>query len=633
MYELYINDNLVELPEGEIIPLIYQLNDLGNLENRNANRTYTIKIPKTITNMKIFGFVNLPEAGTDIPYNIMTTKLKQFGIDLVSNGWGVLDEITDYFEFNVYFNNADFFGAIKDKKLSILELSSYEDIWTPQQKLNYIIATSGLVYPLVDWNKDHPNGNMLYNGNVIVGQFIYPAFYLHTLFDEILTQNGYTYELNLNASKLADFNNKQIPLPTKKADDRLRENCLVEYKETTNRLYHIYNASPQRVQFTEKVTDMFDLFSGDITDLQYNIPADGNYSFTSLLNFVVIGTYAASVTITMRSNKGHSMSVTYLPGTTHYSQYFFLHNINLNEGDYVCLELTTVYAEAGIDIRNFALYPLKFECFKSDLIYTGQYVDYPIAVNLPDMTQSDLVKFVMQRYGLFCFTKDRHVTFFSLTDIINNKMLALDITDKVVSEQKEFEGKQIYVDGFAQSNKWGYAVDENENSGIIICNNVNIENEKTIYTAPFTECEDIIRLNGIKMANIKRLEYNNTSAVCVWKREVKPKIISSYLLTQNFTWYISGDSRSITAIMVGVFDDDINTDSCDMQKTLDLNYIELANVLTYPSKIKIKVYFDLIDFLNINPLHPVYLWGKYYILNKIPSFVAGKVSTLELIKI
>lgn len=639
MVELWINDSYIDLEEDQKIALYYQLSKLGDLENRKANMTSSITAPHTKNNCITFGYLNVPESASELPYVKMSAKMKIEGLEVIRSGYAIIDDITKKgFELNVYWGNYDLFSILKERKLSDLDLVSYDDIWDSPTKLTYTTKTSGLVYPLIDWHKDSPNSAILETGNSITSAFIYPCFYLHTLFNEIITQAGFTYEIFYDKS--SDFLNKMIPLITRKSDTNLNNDCHVDYHVHLQQFlqYKCENNKLQQMYPLIGVIDDFGLVNTTMLspNRSYLIPADGTYSFTANFNLFYDEDQGGIVYATLGSSKGHLHQVApgaLFPGDDNPHQYqLALTDIYLNKGDYVYWGILNYnIADKFID-----QYPgiNEFKCTKSILKQTEENVNYPIAVNLPDMTQADLVKYVMQRYGLFCNNIDNHITFFSIDTIIDNKGKAVSLDDKIVSDIRMFEGKKPSIDGFGQKNIWEYAKDEEINSGYVECNNTNLEKEQKIYTAPFTECSDSIRLGGVKMANIKRLEQKGTPLASWWKYDVKPKILSSYLLTKNFTWYVSGGgSSAITSIIVGVFDDYVNVDSCDMQKTLDENYTELANILTNPSEIKVFVNWNIQDFININPMYPYYLWNSFYILNSVDGFVEGELTKLDLIRI
>ena len=128
--ELYINDRLVDLDNSTMIALDYELSNIGDIEGRKANKSNNFTVPFTATNLEIFGFCNIPESGSAIPYNNLPCKYKQYGLEVIKLGSVVIDEITqEGFSVNVYWGAFDFFKTIKESKISDLNFDSIEDDW------------------------------------------------------------------------------------------------------------------------------------------------------------------------------------------------------------------------------------------------------------------------------------------------------------------------------------------------------------------------------------------------------------------------------------------------------------------------------------------------------------------------
>lgn len=67
----------------ESIPLNFQIGDLGNLRDRKAAYSQSIRIPMTPRNSKIFEFLDAPQLETNIPYRITECRYYEDGIEII----------------------------------------------------------------------------------------------------------------------------------------------------------------------------------------------------------------------------------------------------------------------------------------------------------------------------------------------------------------------------------------------------------------------------------------------------------------------------------------------------------------------------------------------------------------------
>ena len=119
-YELLIKDKdgvWQTADMGNDTPVMnYQVNDLAQLQNRNANWSHTIKLPFTNTNCRIFELLNLFDAKSDLPYSMHDCRLYRDGFDLAGKGSKIiLKSVSQFFECQIISGIADFFTTLKDK--------------------------------------------------------------------------------------------------------------------------------------------------------------------------------------------------------------------------------------------------------------------------------------------------------------------------------------------------------------------------------------------------------------------------------------------------------------------------------------------------------------------------------------
>ena len=101
---LYINDTLIELPEKSISYTL-QVNDLSEVKDRNAHYSNNIKIPKTVNNIRNLEMLAVTGNITELPYNSVSVKYVVDGIELISEGKGLLKNTNKFYNLVIYDGN------------------------------------------------------------------------------------------------------------------------------------------------------------------------------------------------------------------------------------------------------------------------------------------------------------------------------------------------------------------------------------------------------------------------------------------------------------------------------------------------------------------------------------------------
>jgi hypothetical protein len=141
----------------------------------------------------------------------------------------ILDEQNITYELVVYGRVANLFQDVGDNLLSDYDFSEYTHTWNETNVRNSINTSiiingvtagfqygRGYVYPLIDYGFDN-NAQQTYN----VDQ-LYPAIYVKTILDKILSTHGYRYESTIQSNNFlnsTDF--KRLIIPSSGNDLRL----------------------------------------------------------------------------------------------------------------------------------------------------------------------------------------------------------------------------------------------------------------------------------------------------------------------------------------------------------------------------------------------------------------------------
>lgn len=123
--KFYIGSELLDF--NEEFNVMFSIGDINNLSFGNANKSYTLNIPLTKTNRKILKFITDPSVKTEIA----SIGRLYIGELLVMAG-------TVYFmgyngnSAQVILKSDDWIDALKDKKMTSLDLSAYDHLFTSQ---------------------------------------------------------------------------------------------------------------------------------------------------------------------------------------------------------------------------------------------------------------------------------------------------------------------------------------------------------------------------------------------------------------------------------------------------------------------------------------------------------------------
>jgi hypothetical protein len=213
----------VDLFDNEPIELTKSIIELTEPEQRKSDYTKTINIPGTANNNSIFTNI------FDVNHSILNGDNSNFYVDfdprkkancilyregipqlrgyLQMTSINILDEQNITYELVVYGRVANLFQDVGDNLLSDYDFSEYTHLWTETNVRNSINTSiiingvtagfqygRGYVYPLIDYGFDN-NAQQTYN----VDQ-LYPAIYVKTILDKILSTHGYRYESTIQSN-------------------------------------------------------------------------------------------------------------------------------------------------------------------------------------------------------------------------------------------------------------------------------------------------------------------------------------------------------------------------------------------------------------------------------------------------
>lgn len=594
--ELYINDALIELPEKSVA-LTKQINDIGDVKDRQANFSNAIEIPKTPKNVATFKMLGITGTTTRIPYENVDVRYVSNGIVLIKDGRGIVKNTNVFFNLIVYDGNSKLTDDIGDKTLKTLDWSTYNHTLTTSLYLSKINSISGYIYAFGYFYDG-------FNQSAIDRQV--PSLFVHTVWDEIFTQNGLTYSGAIFSD--SDFKSRLFT-PSIGYDNTIVNGAPTNVVNTSYVGNITHNGSYSNQIFTDVIT------SGVFTqDASYTIQITGNVEVFE----------ATLVHLRLRVNGDIvSDSIIKHPALAFDEFFDVTLQLNLQNGDTYSLEF---YSATDEFYRVSFLHNITV--FKIDYLSRSVGVDF--STMFDDETQIAFIKDIMQRFGLI-FKKTLNTNnyeFVRMQDLLDDKVNSEDWTDK-----NPIEIDESYKSNYAQNNHLKYLYDDLDSNvtqtfadGIIEIDNVHLPQIKTLFISIF------------KASNLYQNSLKYRKAI-FWELDdddITQPVKSGLRLFKKTT--------EIRNIGVGFSDDDnvqttlqtiVYLDLVDYQTELDNNFSSFNGLLNdYKSKI-LNVNLSLLDIYNLDFFKLKFFrqLGKYFYLNKIINFQNNKITQIEVIEV
>lgn len=685
--QLYINDQLADLNDDSPIALTFQINNLADVKNQQGNTSNQFKLPLTQRNRQILGFPDDIAFTTKAPYRQYQAKLVQDGLEIIPYGVAELNGIEqNNANITVLSGNVDFFDAIDGKLYDMGDSTSvwsslgqnlvwkaYDHTWNLFNIAHSQTKTEGWIYPVVDYG--YIQGNDF--AAAIDVRNMRPGFFIKTAIDLLLKSAGYTgkgslFDDPLYPLLICQFSNgswehgtdyqNQIDVKGMSATNAMDQSFLHNRDETNKGLMF----------FNSIITDPSNQYDGSATftatateniDINVTIPkfrffgrvTGGNPSGINIyIWFQNQSSEVALTTLTYDFSDGFDEPRDYGSGGSIFAHKTFdVRTLSFSTGIEPGEKISIRYEFYGDQPASFTFYK------GATFIITSQntHVKYNQTVQceriFPDISQKDLLKDTLQRFGIICQTDNanRTISFNSLRDIVNNIPIAKDWSAKCLDQ-----GKQVsfQLGSYAQANYLKYKDDDHvlpkdfANAQINIAD-TTLPAATDLFTSQFAPTLNRPYTTGT-IAQIGMID--NTSDSSDFSISVSPRILidqKTRVPAGKPVTLTDGTSQPVVINDVistpYFYKPDGNYNLCfgDMPGTTNLPlpglksnyYPELQKVLTETKKVVRFILLNPRDILELDLLIPVYLQqdGAYYYINKIDAWRKGQPCKVELVKL
>lgn len=597
---LFINGQLVDLGDDVNITLNYKSNMLTDLSKIAGNYSYTIKLPKTMRNLRIIGNSDIPAAVTSFPRAKHDCRYFRNGVEIIPNGKVVLMAVADSIEIVITWGNTSaFFKLVEDGK-NLNEFGYVDDYieWLSTNSVSEYDGTSKIMNADINFGLTGLSDKAA----------IHPSVRSTYVFDLIAEQYGLTFDFPDDRKPFIE--SLIIPLLT-------RNDGYANIGRTFGNI--VLNEFTSQIAI-QKMGEDFD------SNFEWIGEADGGF-FPPLQGqrdvYVVRAMKTGTVTVTPTFNSdepdivlyygtGTLDNSEYLPYSTYrtpsiaYDRYDYSTpvEINVTEGDYIGFYTFRIVSANSLHL----LYQFSM---KKDEIQIGDR--FPIVENLPDIKIIDFIKAVCSLVGLFAVpTADGSVLRFVPFDELQNKSNAVDWSDKLLPYDETNRPRNISyrLDDFARNNLFTWKDDDAVNAipanGVILVDDMTLEFEREAVSLPFAYTN---MRNG--KAYINLYEYNSDGEPEL--QDVEPRL----LVEKN----VSGRS---TGSFVELY---WNILLADYYKTYQ-------NAVKSPVLLVEHVRLDELSLRDFDVSKPVFLrqYGKYYAVveMKAPSSGVCECKLLQL---
>jgi hypothetical protein len=533
--QLYINERLIALTPGSVIALSFQINNIASTKDIRGNNSNTFTVKADAQTCYALGFANLPTSSTKIPYRQLAARYLQNGIDLLKGGgFAVVQEYRDYekeFDVELYSGNLDFFATIDGKSIRVLNLSAYNHAWDADTIVASFPNTGGYIYPLIDY------GTLLQTGNELRMDRLFPAFYQHTLINQIFFEAGFEVEGKI----LSDIRHQQVILPFVGGKPAIADNF---GKDRSFRAGPVANDivvfagnsegdkdvvlgddKTERLNFFQGIAGNYNTSTGEYTvdeDCLADTQASVDYLGDITIGDVQLGLKLKINGVTILfTQKEESFSIISGGDGRHDSLVVSASNLVLKAGD--VLKLVVNIDAGGLSSYKFDfllpreqtedLPPAYWSLTVKDELPFGSL--WKVSPNLPDISQTDLLKNWAQEFGLIFNTdsNSRTVSVRQFQEVAENAPLAKDWSAKLVTSRT---ARQTWRLDYAQTNWLRYkqedGVEVANADGAILIDDQNLPVTKDLFEMVFSATEMVSRLGNLPFALIALFEtFKNTN--------------------------------------------------------------------------------------------------------------------------
>lgn len=637
-YELYINDILCDLSSDEVITLLYQSPIFSSLDSIQSNRSYNIALPPTPANMRAIGQAARPDVDADAPYVRLPAALYQDGVPLFTQGFAVVTDIADTINVTLTWGNADNFQPLFDANLRDLgpQLEAAGEDYIEWNEDSAILkkgsAPSGGVvsYPSVAfWGIDFGMG--LSNP-----KYLHPAIDVWRILYSIQQAHGITIEDSRRLYGTLELP-PIVPLVSKNGDPKynfaLKTGSLHLDVNTISGSVGLPNTIWANKGYSGNDVDQAGIYKTENNRMVIDVSDVNSIRFVFTGGGVRDGAIAGNnprfqIMAGKDSDTFDNYVVIYDTEAT-YTMSEIDQMFDVTAFDYIAIRVTRYEWQSNTQSINSIVGNIYiWGDYDIEVIFPGPF---PIAPNLPDISQGDFILAMMNMQGLFAYAdKDNPNTIklISIDDIIANvqKKDIIDWSDRVILNdihRVDIPDASVFtIDDLSQSNILDYDNDDDvktDTHGTITIRNENIEKEAELVELPFSASENATT-GGVNCAVVPIYEDDGKGGANY--SECSPRILA----------WKDDQAYNSSAICTGRFDPWMKFGGDGgIVKTRYASYQKVVDRLRI---ITIRAKLTALDLYNLDYTKPVYIaqFGQIFAIYSVETGEDG-ICDCQLLKL
>lgn len=649
MTEVFIQGKRLDLDPATVVALTRQINDIAEIQQRQADYTNRFIAPFTPNNKIIAEMLNVPGNNSIRPYKYGSAVIISNGITITNSGVAILTETKNRasYEYIIYAGNYDLYSRILDKYITDLPWDDLIHTFDNTQLYDQNDRTENYIYPIAETLDGRLNVRNLSAGE-IDPTYMIPHVFVKTIWKRIFKDAGLEYYGDFFDDN-PEFKNELVPADRNYAKDITTPLDTFEGFQSGNAYYFTIDANGDghfviklNVDSIAEPSESFD----EATDI-YTVPETGNYQFNFasslqvswLKDFIfkikVDGIFVQAVVQTIAQED---------PDHTDFQPYFVTLYLtqSLLKGQQVefYYELANSPSVGFIIVHVIApIVTIKQKDFL--IIPYGSVIDFSLL--LPKILQIDFLKAIMQQYGLL-YRQDNEgrYEFITIENLLNGKQGIKNFTSKLISETSEL----YTIESYSKSNVVDYKYNDKDLLGDKYADskfNIDIDTlkkEGTVVDSIIEACGDYLDTFPIgRIASIHSYE----------KQDITDGNPFPYKLSDNDNLKTvilkrrqpSSDIHLVAGFIVSIYWTAdtlypfVDFDPLSWKELLKKYYTKFIALVQRPVKKRVLLWLTPVDIYFLNMFKIIYLeqYQSYFYLNRVNSFIGGKPSDCELIKI
>lgn len=599
---LFIDGELVDMDDNTKVTLNYKSNIFSDLSKIVSNNSYTIKLPGTVHNQRIFGHADLPASGSTYPRVFHKARYFRNGVEILSDALAVLISSGETFDVALTWGNAAVFEPLVKSEKKLNELTDTGDYLIWSKSVGYGMYNSdNYLYSQANYGVDlNADG---------VNVWALPSVRVRWIISLIEKEYGLKINIPYPQSILTDslmvmcdsLKESDMIFKTNPVELELIKTIGAEYitKFEFKKRDNIQNEKYGEVRKLGQISSYLPMRAMEETILSVDI----SVSFDS----IVLNPASTSLVVRQEEADGSSQekailgyaSLTDVVGivysgsikikTTYDSRFYFEVRVQQNH--------TFINKVNKFDIKFY----MKAE---RDIEYNERL---PIIPNLIPMKCIDFLKNITQMVGLFAVpdADGRSISFFDVKRIYENRSKAINATSRVVAETKENKPRSIKytIDGLARNNRFNYKKDDSvvgDYSGVITVADETIGFEKDAVRMEFSATDTLSTETGV--VSIPIYAYGKDEVV--ERKSIQPRVLREVPRNQK---------SALSFLDMG------------WKQLLKEYYSLYQSVVSSPIIITEKIELSDIELKELDMTIPFYLgqYGRYYAIISVKAEDTG----------